>query len=521
VRRVLVIWCGAAACSAVSLLASVRQPSPESGRTVVIIGDLHLGVGREGPQWHAYEDFRWRDEFLAFLDSVSAEGAGATDLVVNGDLFELLQSATVPCSHEQPQLGCTEAQARQRLEAVVAAHAAELNALGRFARSGDNRVHVIAGDHDAALFFPSVGRRALQAIGAPADRAEIVGTTGWLSTDGRVYVEHGHQSELSAARFSKWPRPLLAVSGREHVERPWGEQVIQALYDRTERRYPIVDNVAHEGVGAKYVLAAEHDNPPADMPALLRFFLSKTTWQQFRMDLDDGDVQAPSWDIAQIRRDPAAFLSSSLPADDPIAPLVAKAIADERLKAVAADMSDAEITAVCDYRAALRRARRRMERILTQLAGVGPAIAECPRLADTVGSAFEYYWRSRDRLMSRHIENARDILTREKQISRPFDVFVQGHTHLADRPFRPGNSGPIVATSGAWQRTIYPVQLEQMAKERGIAMKELLSTLQPEDLTACYSFLRIPASSGPGVPELRAWRRRPDGAWAMATSCGV
>ena len=54
--------------------------------------------------------------------------------------------------------------------------------------------------------------------------------------------------------------------------------------------------------------------------------------------------------------------------------------------------------AVCDYRAAIRRARRRMERVLTQLAGVGPPIAECPRLPDTVGPAFDI---TGDRAISR------------------------------------------------------------------------------------------------------------------------
>ena len=52
---------------------------------------------------------------------------------------------------------------------------------------------------------------------------------------------------------------------------------------------------------------------------LLRFLLTKTTWQQFRMDLDDGDVQAPAWDLARIRGDLAAFVVGSLPSDDPFA----------------------------------------------------------------------------------------------------------------------------------------------------------------------------------------------------------
>ena len=145
-----------------------------------------MGVGRQGGAWHPYEDFRWRDEFLAFLKTVDAEGAGATDLVINGDLFDLLQSPTVRCAHGEPRLGCTEEESLARLESVIAAHADELQAIGAFARSGANRVHVVPGDHDAALFLPSVSRRALGAFGAPDDRIGVVASGGWLSPDGRV-----------------------------------------------------------------------------------------------------------------------------------------------------------------------------------------------------------------------------------------------------------------------------------------------------------------------------------------------
>ena len=313
---------------------------------------------------------------------------------------------------------------------------------------------------------------------------------------------------------------MVSVRGRDYLERPWGEQVLQPLYDRTEPRYPIVDQVAEEGVGAKFVLAADGVDPPEGVPALLRYFLTKTAWQQFRMDLDDGDVQAPAWDLATIRRDPGGFLASSLPADDPFAPFLVKAAAAGQLRALPADLDDAEIVAVCDYRAAVRRARRRMERVLTQLAGVGPPIAECPRLPETIGPAFEYYWRSRDLRLAQHLEATLDRLNREQRAARQVELVVFGHTHLADRPFRPAGDGrPLVASSGAWQRTIYPVQIEQLARERALAIPELLSTFGPESLAPCYTFLRIgPAESR--VPEPRAWRGGPQNEWRMTGSCG-
>jgi hypothetical protein len=214
---------------------------------------------------------------------------------------------------------------------------------------------------------------------------------------------------------------------------------------------------------------------------MLRLLLTKTTWQQFRMDLDDGEVQPPEWDLARIRADPGGFLAASLPSDDPFAPLVKQA-APAGLAAAASQLTDPDIVAICDYRAAIRRARRRMERVLTQLSGVGAPVAECPRTPDTVGSAFEYYWRSRDRQIVQHIPAAKEL-----------DVIVLGHTHLRDRPYRPlGEDGVTVINSGAWQRTIHPNDLTTIDAPL-------------ESLPACYSFVQIPGGAGRRTAQARWW----------------
>ena len=467
------------------------QPAPPDSRRIVVIGDLHMGPGRDSNgAWHAVEDFRWRDEFVRFLDAVTAEG-GPVDLVINGDLFELLQSPDVPCVSATAVVGCSESEALQRLAIAAKAHTGELAAIGKFALAGSNRVYIVAGDHDAALLIPRVWQQALAAFDASPDRVMLASSGRWRSGDGRVHVEHGHQLPLSSDRFSKWPTPFLSDRGRTVMERPWGEYALLPFYDRVEARYPIVDNVAEEGVGPKFVAAADPtaiQNPGS----MLQVFLTKTTWQQFRMDLDDGEVQPPEWDLKKIRADPGAFVSTSLPGDDPFAAHAKKLPAAE-LADVGAALTDQQIVAVCDYRAAVRRARRRMERVLTQLAGVGPPIAECPRMADTVGSAFEYYWRSRDRQVRDHVGNPQGL-----------DAIVFGHTHLLDRPYRPfGEDGPVVVTSGAWQRTIHPNDLKQIDAPL-------------ESLPACYSFIHISAASGTRSPQPRSWRLRDQQQWGMA-----
>src|SRR5262245_58551854 len=105
---------------------SASQPRPTAARSVVVASDLHMGEGREpSGAWSAYEDFRWAGEFVDFLNASDREGQSAVDLVLNGDTFELLQSTHGGCTESVVASGCTEAEATERLERVLAAHTTE------------------------------------------------------------------------------------------------------------------------------------------------------------------------------------------------------------------------------------------------------------------------------------------------------------------------------------------------------------------------------------------------------------
>src|SRR5262249_47414507 len=139
-------------------------------------------------------------------------------------------------------------------------------------------------------------------------------------------------------------------------------------------------------------------------PQLLRYVLALMSWQQFRMELDGGETEPPTWDIAQARAQGASFLVASLADDDRFKPLAARAMADGRLVRSMEELADDEVVTLCDYRAASRRARRRGEPFLQQFLPRGPVVTECPRTADTRGSLFDYFWRSRDQMFSRHLD---------------------------------------------------------------------------------------------------------------------
>lgn len=519
------------------LASSVLHVDVEAGfqtrltgsRFLVIASDLHLGAGRNANgEWLPIEDFRWQEDFASFLKAIDEAGKGATDLVLNGDTFELWQSASDDCRPREARLGCTEQEARGRLERVVTAHAADLAALGTFARNGTNRLILVPGDHDAALLLPAVATRAVASFNAPG-RVEVASRGYWLSADGAVYVEHGHQLPGDPYAFTAWPQPFVRGADGLRLERTAGERLAQTLYNELETRFPIVDNFAQEGAGLKYVAAADPKALPADaIQPLLMFFLARPTWQQFRLELDGGDVQPPQWDLEAVRRSGPSLLAESLLPDDRFRPAVERAMNEGRLSLDVATLTDGQLIAMCDYRAALRRSRRRLERSMTQALMTGRAPSECPRTLATRGSAFDYFWRSRDELMASRFAQVRATLTADKRPSPSIKVVALGHTHLAAAPLplRRDVAAPVVLNSGAWQRTVTPFQIEDVIQDRGASEADVLRQLRPEDLPACYGVIWIEPYESDPKPRLRFWR--PDGRWGtlprdaagLATACG-
>jgi hypothetical protein len=237
------------------------------------------------------------------------------------------------------------------------------------------------------------------------------------------------------------------------------------------------------------------------------------------LDLDGGQVQPPRWDVADIRSMGDAFIEASFLPDDPLRSAIERA-RQSGVAFGASEYTDDQLVEICDSRAAIRRARRRLERSLTQLGRIGPPGPECARTPESRGSAFEYFWRSRDSRFATHIA--------QLPVARAPRVLVHGHTHLAAAPVAMGRAptAPVLVNAGAWQRTLTPFQADEVMTDRGWSEAELLSRLQPADLAGCYGVVWIEPYAGDPEPALRFWRA--DGGWGrlprdaagIETACG-
>jgi UDP-2,3-diacylglucosamine pyrophosphatase LpxH len=480
-------------------------------RLLVVISDLHFGVGRQQQAWHPMEDFRWAPEFQAFLDEVHRQGNGRTDLVIAGDAFELWQSLTKDCAAADLDAGCSETEALARLKNVIAGHETELRALGRFAATGDNRLVFVPGNHDAALLFPAVARAAIDATGGGAGRVSVESSGYWLSPSKQVLVEHGHQMGKEVNKFRRWPTPFIDTNP-QRMERSWGEQFVQGFYNQYEAKYPIIDNVSEEGVGVSY--AREVEGWAGTTKALgrfIQFYLTNLSLAQHLAEL--GNERQPQWDIAAVRARGAAFLAESVPSDDPVGRGVRRnANVEPNLDA----FSDDDLRGVCDARALIRQSQ--LEHGVAQ-----PTITRCPSKEETLGAVGQALLRrSRSTIVSGYLSERFKEMKAASIVSQPFNAFIYGHAHLADAGFRPmaesnPDWNPIVLNTGAWQRTVTPDQIKRLTCR--VKANQSVIELPPEELPACYTAVFLPPGAGTPVPELRYWTTDDGKRWLFDKTC--
>jgi UDP-2,3-diacylglucosamine pyrophosphatase LpxH len=473
-----------------------------SNRQTIIISDSHFGVGKQAGKWSPLEDFRWTAEFAAFLEYLRAPGL-STDLVLNGDTFELWQSLEDDCAHANKALGCTEPEALHRTRRVLTAHAADLALLRDFANANENRVYLVPGNHDAAILYPRVGKLVLSKIGARPGRIAIMQNGYWLSADGLIFAAHGHQ--MDANRYSKWPHPFRRVNNTTYLERPWGEQFVQGFFNRFEAKYPIIDNITGEGNAMRYGIAAEGLHTILDARAFLNFFLYDVTVEQqaTALKVPSATDATGEWDLHAVRRQDSQFFVDAFAHDDPARRGVEAAAQRGLFRHAMHNLTDDDLRALCNERGAL--------------ADAGAHVDPCP--TPTLGTAVHAALTSE---ATRLLSFATDAYAHLQGEHPLFALVVLSHTHIpvdhGEVQNADGSWHPRIMNTGAWQRTITPERLEALRHERGLTRAATLRTVRLEELPACYSFIVVPPYPDFPAASLLFWTYA-DQRWGTAHAC--
>lgn len=489
-----------------------------SERHAFFVSDLHVGVGKdEAGNWKRFEDFRWQHDFNAFLDMVSERSGDRADLVLVGDIFELWQSPHLECSSDLGQagckpadchdkdtdLGCSEAEAVERLRYVLAQHPGFIEAMRRFSSKGSNRVVFVPGNHDAALLFPSVAKLLLGQFGEARVRVADVGY--WLSDDGQIYADHGHQFD-EVNKFPDWPRPFRHNAGRDHLVRPWGENMVQQFYNQYESVFPIIDNLSDEKAGVSF--AVRQAGFPDTAAAVRRFFRFYLFQQSLRQAADSlGPDGHPKWNYDTVRSEGVDFFMDVMVGTKewhvPVENLRPRPVDGF----APAELGRMEIDALCMAKEKIEGARR-CRRVSDSLSAVVVGLTTTP------GQRLAAYLRS---TLPRVAPPGHSVAS----------VYIFGHTHAAALPslialgdMQYGSIDVVAANTGAFQRIATPNQIDAILRQPGQGGKRPLD-LRPEDLPACYTFVWIApyAAKRRPAPQVQRWSRTKEILTAQEGTC--
>ncbi|MFT3924241.1 MAG: metallophosphoesterase [Myxococcales bacterium] len=445
------------------LSSKIRAQDPPPARPIIAISDTHFGVGKRGSKWLPYEDFRWNADLVAFLGYLTKRYPGGAQVLLNGDTFELWQfdSSLAPegdCpALPNARLGCTEAQALARLTYILKQHADDLKALNDFATAPNNSVTIIPGNHDGALLFPSL--RA--AVMAAYPKLLVSDKGHWLSSDGRVLVEHGHQIGADVNAFAKWPQPFIELDSKKYLERTGGELFVNSFYNPIEKDYPTIDNITDEGAAVSYARERVGAHGMFDaVGQFLRTLFIDAAWPQTArwMSIAPG---GPKWDLDETRKGGDELLRNLIPGRPSPDLLEASGL-------TMAGLTAPELTNLCDRAEAYR-------------AAVADSVAAC---VPPMGQALE-------KLKNKYAVLVKHLQQRAQEYPG-FMTFVYSHTHAAEAEFKPVDAewNPSVINTGAFQRVISPEEIEARIKSGALKRADVI-TLKHDQLPRCYTFVEI------------------------------
>lgn len=454
-------------------------------RTIVVISDLHLGLGKKtAGTWYATEDFRWDNALKAFLDEISKEGNQQVDLIIAGDLLDMWQTQdTISCKGVSAELGCTVDEMKAAATWITQAHKEVFTNLRDFSRKGENRLYIIPGNHDSALLIAAVWEPVGKALGTESGRVNFVNTGVWESTDGSIVVEHGHQIGNDANRYETWPDIVRSHNGKEYIIRPWGEQFVQKIFNEQKNNYPIINSLSPESAGIRYRMADRGAWGTADdIAKFVAFNLSQTSLRQKVQILGAGDSpeDKPKWDITKAREQGHRLFVAALPKND----MFRAELLGESEKAMKARVELDELA-----RDEKRLPDENVKLLCEQAAIRGESVCKTSEL----GASVEKLLVPREWVLATHL---RELETKFPKMR----FFIYGHTHQYEEAWQPSTVSSVrVLNSGAFKRVIDEEGFLRRIAAKKISPEEGLKKMTVEELPPCYTFILVPYGKEPKV----------------------
>jgi UDP-2,3-diacylglucosamine pyrophosphatase LpxH len=491
VLSVFLLTCGCASPTAGVVWTSTPSFHEAStpDRVIVVISDLHLGLGRNAEgAWYRVEDFRWHKALKTFLDEISKTGNQRVDLVVAGDFLEMWQlPANVGCEGASPDLGCTVDEMKAVATWIAKAHEDVFDDLRKFSQTGENRLHIIPGNHDSSLLVAAVWEPIGEALGVESGRVNFARTGVWKSADGSIVIEHGHQIGIEANRYSTWPDIVRTDGGKEYIIRPWGEQFVQKMFNEQENNYPIIDNLSPESAGIRYRMADRGLwGTGTDIAQFVSFNLFQTSLPQQASILGAGgdpmmiSEDEPKWDITRAREHGHRLFVAALPTTND---LRAGLLGDSEQAKKARLELDALVS---DEK---RFPDENVKFLCEQAAIQSDSICE----TGVLGASIVKLLVPREWVFTTH-------LRRKEEEFPKMRFFVYGHTHLLEEAWQTSRVKSVqILNSGAFHRVIDEEGFLRRVKAGGMTPDEGLKRLTVEDLPSCYTYVFIPYNKDPQV----------------------
>jgi len=206
-----------------ALPASAIRP----GLRRLVLSDLHLGTGNE------LDEFSADAELASFVRQYAGSGE-PTELILNGDTFEFLQS--LPPGIDA--YDWTAAAAEQRLALILTSHQQPVAALRFFVQRPGNQLTVMIGNHDFELHYSTAKHRLRSALGLAETDTRLRFATRYEGCG--IYLVHGNQ-------FDPWNRFVYFDGIAEPFEVLRGTRVVKDVINQLKVEplpvAPLLDNV--------------------------------------------------------------------------------------------------------------------------------------------------------------------------------------------------------------------------------------------------------------------------------------